>query len=219
MAITNKPTVPNPAIFTSDPTEQILTKGMLDSDTGGLAYLMMHNAKTQRDDGRAAYMSGVREANVMSAKLAQQELMQDQMKEILKGSVDLMGKGFAPRGMRAAGQIFGDPMSADANDMPAAMLQKVLSEANKNNAEGAAASANAGDKYEVKVDNTGSGVATSTYTGKGRDPTGLQAEIARRIAAENALRGLKTDPSRPMALPASRADAETAAKARYPGVR
>lgn len=76
--------VPAPAIFQSDPTEQIFARGMLDRDMSGLSFMFKNAAGMQRDADQETYMQGVQQANKMAMALSGQEDMMKLLQESLK---------------------------------------------------------------------------------------------------------------------------------------
>jgi hypothetical protein len=202
---------PNYAAYQSDPIQQIYARGTLDRDMSGLSAMFLDAADRNKKRGIDSYESGVREANALSGKLAQQEMEQEKLLTILKASAGLMEKGYAPSGMQAAGQIFNDPAAND--QFSQATIGKLLADAAASNAKGA----EGGDKFEYNVDTSPSGVTTGTWKGKGANPDRLQAAIQQRVEAEMRARGLQPSGKGPLAMPASKTDVQRAedAKSKY----
>lgn len=214
-----KVTAPSPAIFTSDPTEQIYAKSVVDrsNDMSGLSYMMLNAAQMQRERGQGAYMSGVSEANRMSAALAQNEERNKLNIEIMKQAVELAIKGGVnPSAMPVMGGIIADN-SGPNDDFAKAMRAVEWSKAAQNNA----SAANQGqDQYQQETVMTPSGVAMTTMKSKGRNPTLLDAMQAQRAMEDAKRRGLVVDPNNPMKLPmANPTDAATARSLRYPNTQ
>lgn len=165
--------VPQPAIFQSDPVEQVFARGMLDRDMSGLSYMAMANARDRRTDDQDTYLKGVKEANQLSAALAMHEEMNKQALEVLKQGVEMSTKLGTPTSTMPIMKML-IPSGAD-DPGAAAKLQLVLSEIAMNNAK----AANTGqDQYSYETQVTPEGVSIETLKGKGRDPATLQQQMA-----------------------------------------
>lgn len=200
---------PNYAAYASDPVQQIYARGTLDRDMSGLSAMFLDAADRNQKRGIDSYESGVREANALSGKLAQEDMQNEQAIELLKATAGLVKEGIAPSGMRGEGMLFNQP---GANDQFSdATIRKLLADAA---ASSASASGASGEKYEYNVDTSPSGVTTGTWKGKGGDPTKLQAAIQQRVEAELRARGLTPSSRGPLALPASKTDVQRAEDAK-----
>lgn len=200
---------PNYAAYASDPVQQIYARGTLDRDMSGLSAMFLDAADRNQKRGIDSYESGVREANALSGKLAQEDMQNQQAIELLKATAGLVKEGIAPSGMRGEGMLFNQP---GANDQFSdATIRKLLADAA---ASSASASGASGEKYEYNVDTSPSGVTTGTWKGKGGDPTKLQAAIQQRVEAELRARGLTPSSRGPLALPASKTDVQRAEDAK-----
>jgi len=193
---TNNIKSPNPQAYSSDPLQQIYAKGTLDRDMSGLSYMFKNAADTRQDQQIASYEQGLSEANQMSAALTQQQMAQENAMAIIKASTGLMEKGYAPSGMKASGAIFNDP---NANDQfSQATLAKLLAEAATANAKGASEGQ---DKWQYDLDISPAGIATGRWTGKGNNPSRLEAMMNERALASTKARGLTPSSAGPLALP------------------
>lgn len=202
-------TTPNYGAYASDPIQQIFARGILDRDMSGLSAMFLDAADRNQKRGIDSYESGVREANALSGKLAQEDMQNQQAIELLKATAGLVKEGIAPSGMRGEGMLFNQP---GANDQFSdATIRKLLADAA---ASSASASGASGEKYEYNVDTSPSGVTTGTWKGKGGDPTKLQAAIQQRVEAELRARGLTPSSRGPLALPASKTDVQRAEDAK-----
>jgi len=205
-------TTPNYGAYASDPIQQIFARGILDRDMSGLSAMFLDAADRNKQRGIDSYESGVREANALSGKLAQEDMQNEQAIELLKATAGLVKEGIAPSGMRGEGMLFNQPGTND--QFSQATIGKLLADAA---ASSASASGASGEKYEYNVDTSPSGVTTGTWKGKGGDPTKLQAAIQQRVEAELRARGLTPSSRGPLALPASKTDVQRAedAKSKY----
>lgn len=212
---TPKIAAPSPQIFTSDPTEQIYARGVLDRDMSGLSGLMLGAAQMGRQGDQEAYMHGLSEANRMSRDLAHSEDMNKTALEILKQGVEMSKLGVDPSAMPSLGMLIKN--NAGPNDEASRLVRMLKqSEINKNNATAANVG---GDNYTEQHTTTPTGEAVTTQTFKGKNPSMIQ-EMAKQAAIKEAQRrGLVVNPNAPGALPqSSAADVVRSLQLRQPNV-
>jgi hypothetical protein len=172
MAINNKPSVPAPAIFSSDPLEQIAMRGIGDDPKkSGLMYMFLNAFGEKRNMDQAAYMAGVEKANQQSMILGQKELEQAKHEQMLKAAVDLAKLGGDVNAMPHTAELF--------KNGSAATLQPDLmrSQIHKNMQEGKGG--DGGGKLKVKAD-VGPG-ATGFYSIEGTGPDALARVRAQEL--------------------------------------
>jgi hypothetical protein len=157
MAINNKPSVPAPAIFSSDPLEQIAMRGVQDRGMSGLNYMFLNAFGDRRRMDQEAYMAGVNRANDQSVMLGQKELEQAQHEAMLKAAVKLVEEGGDPSTMPGLSQVFGP-------NKPNAMKGDLMrSQIHKNMQEGKGS----GEQLKVRADIGPAGTGFYTVEGKG----------------------------------------------------
>lgn len=210
--VTNKIATPQPQIFSSDPLEQIYARGTLDRDMSGLSFMFKNAEQDRRRANQDAYMEGVSEANRMSQALAQQEMAQEKLIETMKIAQKLTEIGVNASDMPGLDEVIRNNPAGTGDAAMKMILALKQSQINENNAKAAAAGQGGADKYDIETQMTPSGVAYTTYKGKGRDPSAIQAELQRRALADMQARGLKPNPNSPLGLPT--ANAADAAQAR-----
>lgn len=186
---TSKVQVPSPAIFQSDPEEQIYARGTLDRDMSGLSYMFKNAAQTRREQDQGTYLQGVSEANRVAAALAQQENQQHMLLESLKMIPDFLKAG-APiaqfptlAGTSATGGT--DEQTAMASSLVNALKQ---SEIAKNNAAGAAHGAAGAPEFtsEMQITPEGPSIESLKVKTKGGD-----SAVVQEILRQRALQSLK----------------------------
>lgn len=106
MATTPRVVAPAPAIFTSDPLEQIYAKGTLQPNLAGLAGLMLYAMQGERQAGQAQYLGALDVANQRASDLAKTEAGIDLQKEGMKEGGKLAGLGFNPADLVAGRLLF-----------------------------------------------------------------------------------------------------------------
>lgn len=214
---TPKITAPNPAAFNSDPVEQIYSRGVLDRDMSGLAFMLANAAQDRGTANQQQYMQGVQAANRQAMQLSQEEAKNERMAMILKGALDLAKHGYLPSDMPALGAVFTDPNAASVSQpstLANALIQASIAEKNANAAK---AGREGGDAYTgtVETDPLGN-VGGIKWQGKGRNPTAIELELLRRAqASKNAI---THGPLAPPSIESANKSAAEAAKRRY-GVR
>src|SRR5690242_17716062 len=103
-----KITAPQPQIFTSDPLEQVMARGIADDkglgNNGGLDYMFLNAFGQRRQADQQAYLEGVRQANRLALMSDLAEQQQKMAIEGMKGGVELGKLGFpmTPELIRAA---------------------------------------------------------------------------------------------------------------------
>lgn len=150
---------PSPQIFTSDPLEQIMGKGVLDRDMGGLAYMFLNAFGDRRRMDQDTYMKGVSEANQIAGRVAQQELAAKQEQEMIKGALKLLELGQSGTSMPVLSKIIQNGSLNEGSDLNRALLQSKIAANNRD--------PNSGDGVQVKVDVGPGGTGFHTITGKG----------------------------------------------------
>jgi len=163
--------VPLPAIFQSDPVEQIFSKGILDRDMSGLSFMFKNAAEMQRGQDKEDYLAGVDRANKMAAALSQQETMSKHAIEVLKQAVEMSkGVGSPTDTMPIMRMLFPSGVSDPGAAAKLALLQ---SEATANNAKAAGESK---PEFSTETAVTPSGVSQEILRAKqkGGDPAMLQ---------------------------------------------
>lgn len=179
--------VPQAAIFQSDPTEQIFSKGILDRDMSGLSYMFLNAAQQRRDADQEEYMKGVSEANRINTALHQQDIMSKQAIEVLKQAVEMSTKVGSPTNTMPIMRML---QPSGINDPgAAAKLALLQSEAAANNAKAAGES-----KPEFTQESivTPSGVSQELLKMrmKGGMPAMAQETLNQRVRAALAARGI-----------------------------
>lgn len=200
--------VPAPAIFQSDPTEQIYAKGTLDRDMSGLSFMLMNAMQGRRDADQQAYMGGVSEANRMAMELSKQEEANKFLIETLKQAPDYAKAGLPISQVPSIARHFTgagtDPQTADASKLVNLLKQSEIA-ANQ------AKAANAGgDNVTVDTQVTPSGVGFSNVKVKGRDVDGANAKMIQAIMENLKQRGMQPKPGGALTLPTSAANAGAA---------
>jgi hypothetical protein len=188
MAINNKPSVPAPAIFSSDPLEQIAMRGIgEDAKTSGLKYMFLNAFGDRRRMDQEAYMAGVNRANDQSVALGQKELEQAQHEAMLKAAVKLVEEGGDPSTMPGLSQVFGpNKPNAMKGDLMRSQIHKNMQEGKGSGAGG----------VEVTVDQSPEGVGFHKIKGKGANAV-AQVEAARQAVIDQ----LKNNPRGGVAPP------------------
>ncbi len=109
-----KLSAPNPAIFTTDPIEQVFARGVTNRDnTAGLNAAWLLAFGGDRAANQDKYIGSLREANAGDAMLAQQEMAAKLREQGMKSATDLIKEGFMPTSMRSGGDLFSDLGSGD----------------------------------------------------------------------------------------------------------
>ncbi len=180
MAINNKPSVPAPAIFSSDPLEQIAMRGIGDDPKkSGLMYMFLNAFGEKRNMDQAAYMAGVDKANAQSVALGQAELKQQQDEAMIKAAIKLAEEGADVSTMPHLSPLF----NGKPNTMKPALIQ---SQINKNNRVDGGGGGEGG-KDQIKIIQAPGGVGGYEITTKG--PGGLDRAEAARVRAKELLKG------------------------------
>lgn len=181
--MTAKTHVPNVAIFNSDPEEQIYARGTLDRDMSGLAFMFKNAAQDRRRGSEEAYMDGVRQANMISAALTQQETMSKQAVEMLKQAVEMSKSVGSPTSTMPIMQML---FPSGVNDPgAAAKLDLLRSEAEGNRAKGVNESK---PEFSVETAVTPSGVSQEILRAKQK---GGDSAMLQEMARQRALQALK----------------------------
>lgn len=154
-----KVTTPSPQIFTSDPLEQIVAKGLLDPTMGGLAGMFLNAFGERRRMDQDTYMQGVSESNQIAGRLAQQELAAKQQEELLKGALKLAELGQSGDTMPILGAIIKNGSLSGGTDLTRRLIESKIAANNRD--------PNGGDGVQVKVDVGPGGTGFHTITGKG----------------------------------------------------
>jgi hypothetical protein len=210
-----KITAPQPAIYQSDPIEQVYGKAALDPQWGGIGAMYLNAAEMRRDRGMAAYEEGVREANRMAVILQQMEEQGKMRQEVLKHVATLATKGYAPNTMPMASMLFDDRNAPTVQD-PAALFRELeRAKIAENYAKAAAAG---GDTYTISSHVSPQGAGETKVQVKGRTYQQANDRFTQATIDELIRRGLApTDANTPFKIksPAdARAAAEAAARAR-----
>jgi hypothetical protein len=184
-----------PQIFTSDPLEQAYAKGTLDPDMGGIAYAYMNAARGRREDNQNEYMQALREANLMSSRLAIHETDADVMKELIKSAAEQANAGIDPSTSPILSRLYDlkNPLTAQPS-----FLSRDLKAANAAKARADAAHAgDAGAPTYTYTQNVGPGgtPGDSTLVGKGRDPRVIQQTVQGMTTAPQPGQNTTTNPN------------------------
>jgi hypothetical protein len=181
MAINNKPSVPAPAIFTSDPLEQIAMRGIGDDPKkSGLMYMFLNAFGEKRNMDQAAYMAGVEKANAQSVMLGQKELEAAREEAMVKAAIKLAEEGADVSTMPHLSPLF--------NGKPNTLKPDLMrSQIHKNYQSGGEGGGEAGGKDQIKIIQAPGGVGGYEITTKG--PGGLDRAEAARIRAKELLKG------------------------------
>lgn len=108
-----KVNAPNPALFDSDPLEQIFAKGMYAPNMAGLSYLMMKVMQGNREDAAQEYLGGIDRANEVQRMISRMEEEAKIRTEGVKGATQLAKEGYLPSTLRGGGDLFHDPAKGD----------------------------------------------------------------------------------------------------------
>lgn len=180
--------LPSASIFTSDPLEQIMGRGVLDRDMSGLSNMFLYAMGNKREQNQDAYLGGVAAANKLALEEARQEEANKMLMEQLKQGTELAKVGYQPSNMPIMNKLFGDNTPGGGSDKMAMLLQALKqAQINKANAEAAGAGAASGDKIEVKTDIGPGGQGFTTYKGKGPN---ADARVQEMVAARMRQLGL-----------------------------
>lgn len=183
--------VPAPAIFQSDPTEQIFSKGVLDRDMSGLSYMFLNAAQGRRDADQQTYMQGVSEANRIAAALNSQDNLSKMLIESLKEAPNYAKAGLPVSDVPMLSRLFANggnnKQTADASLLVNLLKQ---SEINKNNATAGAESAPEFTGESV-VTPQGVSVENLKVKQKGGDPAMVQEMLRRRQIQAQSQRGIQ----------------------------
>lgn len=186
---TSKVQLPSPAIFQTDPEEQIYARGTLDRDVGGFAYMFKNAAEQRRTQNQDTYLQGVSEANRVAAALAQQENQQHMLLESLKMIPDFLKAG-AP--IAQFPTLAGTSATGGADDQTAqaSLLVNLLkqSEIAKNNAAGAASRQAGAPEFTGETQITPEGVSIESMKMKTK---GGDSAIVQQMLRQRALDALK----------------------------
>lgn len=191
----SKPSLPSSQVFSSDPLEQIYASQLPQMD--GLAYMFLQNARNRRETGADAYMQGVDRANRMSMMLGQLEEQTKLREAQIKGTVDLVGKGFNPGDMTGGSALFNN--IPGGNDVAKLMQDVMRADAASKLASAANAGSGGADKYTVDaaaIPNSGS-EPIITVKGTGRDMERVSKTVEERIRQLNTARRRPGAPGAP----------------------
>lgn len=178
--------VPLPAIFQSDPLEQIYAKGTLDRDMSGLSYMFKNAAGMEREQNKEQYLRGVQQANEMARALNQQDAMSKMLVEALKQAPDYAKAGLPIANVPAIAQLF----SGAGNDSQTAAASMLVNELKKSEiAKNYATGANAGaPEFQGETIVTPSGVSQESLRMKVK---GGDSAMAQEMLRQRALAALK----------------------------
>lgn len=190
----SKPSVPSPAIFQSDPEEQIYARGTLDRDMSGLAYMFKNAAEQRRVQDQQTYMEGVDRANKLATMLGLQEERAGMLKEALKQGPEYAKAGLPISQVPIIAQLFSS-LGTDDQTMDASSLVNALkrSEIAKNSAAAAASGRESGPEYTGETIVTPSGVSQESIRvkQKGGNLTTAQELQRQRVIQALEARGIK----------------------------
>ena len=169
-----KVTAPSAQIFTSDPLEQIMARGVMDRDMSGLAYMFLNAFGDRRQMDQESYMKGVSQSNQQAQQVAEMEARQKMQEEFLKSATKLAEMGNLPSSMPILQQVFRG--GATDMDQGGKLNQDLIrSKIAANNRD-----PNGGDGgLKVKVDIGDAGSGFTTIEGKG--PNSLETVRAKQI--------------------------------------
>jgi len=187
---------PSPQIFTSDPLEQIMGKGVLDRDMGGLAYMFLNAFGDRRRMDQDTYMKGVSESNNLAAQAAAREEAVKRENNLVTAAIKLLDLGQSGDSMPVLSNVIRNGSLNEGSNLNRALIQSKIA---ANNAGGAAA----GDKISGKVDIGPGGSGFTTYDVKGRDPAAVAEKLRQLQIQQLKASGLPTN----AAESASNADA------------
>lgn len=149
--------IPQGAIFSADPEQQIYARGTLDRDMSGLSYMFKNAADTRAQGNQERYMQGVSEANRIAAALAQDEMMSEQAMETIKQAVKLAEIGVPASAMPALGNVI--PNNDGSNDEAMTLIRLLnkakIASANASASGGGGAAPGSKNKVEAVLDATG----------------------------------------------------------------
>lgn len=186
---TSKVQVPSPAIFQSDPEEQIYARGTLDRDMSGLSYMFKNAAQTRREQDQGTYLQGVSEANRVAAALQQQEDRMKMVTDTLKMAPDFAKAGLPIDLVPLLAQHFNgqgmDEQTRAASSLP---LDLIRSEIAKNNAAGAAHGAAGAPEFTGETQITPEGVSIESMKVKTK---GGDSAVVQEILRQRALQAMK----------------------------
>ncbi len=189
---TSKVQIPQPAIFQSDPEQQIYARGTMDRDMSGLAYMFKNAADTRRERDQDTYMQGVSEANRIAAALEKQDMMQRTLLEALKQAPDYAKAGLPIADVPMLAQLFASGGAGQAAEASSLVNELKKSEIAKNAAAGAASGQAGAPEYTEEMQITPSGVSVGTMRvkTKGGDSKVAQEILRQRGLAALAARGI-----------------------------
>lgn len=186
---TSKIQTPQPAIFNTDPEEQIYARGTLDRDMSGLSFMFKNAAEDRRKANSQQYMQGVSEANKIAQALAQQEMQQEMMLEGLKQGPKYAEAGLPIHLVQAIAQNFAGGGQDDQTRL-ASMLVNLKAQADiaAKNASAAASGQAGADKWTADGDSLPGGEGAITIKGQGRDPEAIRLEMIKQMQLLRAAR-------------------------------
>lgn len=221
---TPKISAPNPAAFNSDPVEQIYSRGVLDRDMSGLAFMLANAAQDRGAANQQQYMQGVQAANQQAMQLSREEERQKMMLEVLKGSLDLAKNGYQPANMPALGQVFNDVNAADVREPSSAAnaLLRAQAAAALAKAAGGGGGGGGGEQVAVEsgVNEMGMPTEMKFKATRSKDPAATAKLIDQMVADYVKRRAVGSgNPTAYSSIDQATKAAEAAARKRYPGVQ
>ena len=199
-----KVNTPSAQIFSSDPLEQIMAKGVLDRDMSGLAYMFLNAFGDRRQMDQESYLKGVGQSNQQAQQMAEMEARQKMQEEFLKSATKLAEMGNLPSSMPILQQVFrggSTPMDQGGQLNQDLIRSKIAANSRD---------PNAGGGVQVSVDQSPSGVGFHNIKGKGPNAATDVERVRQQIIAT-----LKNDPNKLNDATAR----ELQAQQRYPGVQ
>lgn len=174
---------PNPAIFASDPLEQIHAKQLYDPASSGYALAFLNKAMGDRGANVADYLSGLQQANAQNVEMQKLETQQKADSDLAKLSHGLakdLGVDFSqlPALARAFGGAPGQAAAgADSGRLAGDVMRAKIAAAHAQAAKGGGG----GEQERLQL-NTPDGVITSTS----KKGTGLTDDAVARAQARAA---------------------------------
>lgn len=185
-----------PSIFTSDPLEQIFGRDMFANPrehTGGLAYMMLNAAQSDRQRQQEQYMGALDKSNVQALAMARMEEANKAKMELMKLLPGLIEHGVDPTNVLGSGDVLVNPSaSREAASLPLDVMRaKIAHDHAAAAAAGQAGAPQVSTKYVQFPNNAG----FAEVSGKGRDAGILENILSQaRKNASNYLATLNPPP-------------------------
>lgn len=121
MTVSTRTSAPSYKIFEPDALDAIYAKGNLDPIMGGISYAFGSAHKMDKAGYQDQYLASQERFNKMAAGLDALEMSSKQKTELLKGAIDLIGKGESPAKLFGGNEVYRNDQDAL---LPGLMAQK-----------------------------------------------------------------------------------------------